>query len=153
MCQRTFRFLRCALPCWQLFATVRKQVLRLCLASLLCGTVSAAPQPRDPTRSPSQAKVQLQSQENPAATESAAALQLTLIRLRGKRPVAWINDRPVTIGDLIEDAKVLAIDTRGVTLLRAGQAHRLLLAPDVSIKRPAVRVVRKPHPLVEKPSP
>ncbi|GAB3248899.1 hypothetical protein [Chitinimonas naiadis] len=73
---------------------------------------------------------------------------LTLIRVRGRDTRAWIDDKPLRIGDSVGDARIVAIDAKGVTLLREGVRERLLLVPAVHLQSPR----RKPSSAATSPS-
>ncbi|WP_159672525.1 hypothetical protein [Andreprevotia sp. IGB-42] len=107
---------------------------RLVLLALVLPCMPAAHAETDPMRMPAAAA--------PASSASSAAMQraplvLTLIRLRGTQRTAWINDRPLIVGDRMEGATVTAIDLAGVTLQRDGQREYLAITPPVKIKRAA----------------
>lgn len=108
----------------------------LCMLAAL----AAVGEERDPTRPPAQ----IVKDAGPKATPPAV-LHLSQIRIQGRQAYAWIDERRVTVGDTLGDAKVAAIDIHGVTLLRDGAAERLSLsgAPILSV----------PHSKATKPSP
>lgn len=56
-----------------------------------------------------------------------SSFELSFVRASSSSPMAVINDRRVTIGDVIGGAEVIAIDRSGVTLLLNGEENRINL--------------------------
>ena len=52
---------------------------------------------------------------------------LSFIRAGGNTPMAIINQRQLTVGDIIDDAEVIAIDRDGVTLRTSDEEKRISL--------------------------
>lgn len=114
----------------------RRQVAVLILSGLLvvlmpAGRGSAASLP-DPTRPP-------QRFISPAAPGSAVpkSWQLGSILIAPQRRVAVINGRPVSVGDRVNGAKVVAIESNQVRLQRGSREFVVNLLP----KRPTVTAV------------
>lgn len=101
-------------------------LIGLALALMIAATLDAG-ELQDPTR-PSFLG---------AGTDAAAAggakptpsLVLNAIRLSPTRRSAMINDRSVTVGERIGDARVVAIDRDGVRLQRGAEQFTLQLLP------------------------
>ena len=53
------------------------------------------------------------------------SFELSFVRANGSSPMAIINDRRVTIGDVIAGAEVISIDRNGVTLLIDDEETRI----------------------------
>ncbi|MEQ8955006.1 MAG: hypothetical protein RL120_12820 [Gammaproteobacteria bacterium] len=55
------------------------------------------------------------------------SFELSFVRASSSSPMAVINDRQLTIGDVIGGAELIAIDRSGVTLLMNGEETRINL--------------------------
>lgn len=87
---------------------------------------SAAQAAVDPMQGPAVRSASAAAASNVAP---AAALVVTLVLLRDDLRVAWINDRPLRVGESIDGARVVAIERQGVQLLRDGKRETLWLNP------------------------
>ncbi|PIQ86785.1 MAG: hypothetical protein COV73_04175 [Candidatus Omnitrophica bacterium CG11_big_fil_rev_8_21_14_0_20_43_6] len=84
-------------------------------------------------------------QPKPAAQETAVEIEtpqfdFNKVKVQGiiwgvSIPQAIINDQVVTVGDLVEGAKILAIDKKGITLSYYGQTFDLSAPRQVSVPR------------------
>ena len=122
--------------------------MRLWMGLLCMPMLGAAdPLPRDPTLAP-QVRMPASKTVTPGDAPNAKPPVLTLITVRSRDSRAWIDDKPLRVGDSVGDARVVAIDAKGVTLLREGVRERLLLVPAVHLQSPR----RKPSAAAISPS-
>ena len=97
-------------------------------AGLTLGAALAQPM-RDPTRPPS-------ADGDPARAETVAPSRLQSVLLSPNRSVAVIDGRPVTLGDRVGAARVVAISPAEVTLEHGASRQTLKLLPAGVHKRP-----------------
>jgi MSHA biogenesis protein MshK len=110
----------------------------LCIAALLAlgATARAAPPLVDPTRPPALGDPALAGAE--AAATGGERFVLSSVLVAGERRVAVVNDRVVSIGDVVDGARVTAIKPYAVTL--ALDAERLTVTlPGVALDAGAGR--------------
>ncbi|WP_148714454.1 hypothetical protein [Chitinolyticbacter meiyuanensis] len=118
-------------------------VIRLLVLLLGLNCAGAAePGLRDPMRLPAVPVARVAS--GPAAAPTPAP-KLTLVRIRAGQRTAWINNRPYQIGDQLDDARIVAIDLKGVTLQRGSSQQRLPLQ-DTRYVQPVGTLKRPPLP-------
>ncbi len=90
--------------------------------------------PRDPfVLSPALAAVVAPALLEPEAEAAAVAVRATLelsAVITGPRPLAVINDQIVSVGAVVAEWEVKAIDAAGVTLRQGAQSVQLRLADD-----------------------
>lgn len=119
----------------------------LCAAAMVAAPAVRAAGPASPFTPPpavqraaaAMAPAAAAAASSPEATASAAAPTFTLEGVRvGVAARALIDGRWVALGEQVHGATLVAVDTRGALLRRAGgQIERLgLLAPSVSLQRP-----------------
>lgn len=82
----------------------------------------------DPTRPPGWGVA-------PAVSESARPLQLQQITRYGSQASAVINNQLVAVGDSVDGARVMAIQTDRVVLQQRGQRRELTLFNRADVKR------------------
>lgn len=83
----------------------------------------------DPTR-PFSINIRVQQDTgivDPFRTVVPDSYDVSFIRASGTSPIAIVNNQRVTLGDMIGDAEVFAIDRNGVTLLIDDEEQRFTL--------------------------
>lgn len=102
---------------------VRKQTLVALVAGLtVAGAIGAVP---DPTRPP--APDEIRAWRDKASGQTRSTWQLESILISEQRRVAVINGRTVSVGDTVDQARVMAIAPGSVSLEAEGETVELTL--------------------------